>query len=53
MAISNYKEARKIFKEIGWNDEANRLIKTINFYKDKKEKDEKLRIIEQEKLEKL
>ncbi len=51
-AISNYEEARDLFKEIGWNDEANRLIKTINFYKDKKENDVKLRAIEQEKLEK-
>ncbi len=51
-AISNYEEARELFKKIGWNDEANRLIKTIKFYKDKKEKDDKLRIIEQKKLEK-
>jgi len=51
-AISNYEEARELFKKIGWNDEANRLIKTIKFYKDKKEKDDKLRTIEQKKLEK-
>ncbi|MFX1370821.1 MAG: hypothetical protein ACFFCE_03100, partial [Promethearchaeota archaeon] len=50
-AISNYEEARELFTKIGWRDEANRLNKTINFYKDKKEKDEKLRKIEQEKLE--
>ncbi|MFX1566762.1 MAG: hypothetical protein ACFFCV_00185 [Promethearchaeota archaeon] len=51
-AISNYEEARELFKKVGWNDEANRLINTINFYKDKKEKDEKLREIEEEKLKK-
>ena len=51
-AISNYEEARELFKKIGWIDEANKLIKTIKFYKDKKEKDDKLRIIEQKKLEK-
>ena len=51
-AISNYEEARELFKKIGWIDEANRLIKTIKFYKDKKEKDDKLRTIEQKKLEK-
>ncbi|MFX0034540.1 MAG: hypothetical protein ACFE9I_02730 [Candidatus Hermodarchaeota archaeon] len=51
-AIFNYEEARKLFQKIGWIDEANRLIKTIKFYKDKKEKDDKLREIEQKKLEK-
>ncbi|MFW9827075.1 MAG: hypothetical protein ACFFEY_05575, partial [Candidatus Thorarchaeota archaeon] len=49
--ISNYEEAREIFKKIGWNDEANRLVNTIKFYKDKKEKDDKLRVIEQKKLD--
>jgi len=51
-AISNYEQAREIFQKIGWNDEANRLIKTIKFYEDKKEKDDNLRILEQKKLEK-
>jgi hypothetical protein len=51
-AITNYENAREIFKKIGWNDEANRLVNTIKFYKEKKEKDEKLRIIEQKKFEK-
>ncbi|MFX1591754.1 MAG: hypothetical protein ACFFCL_03580 [Promethearchaeota archaeon] len=50
-AISNYEKAREIFQKIGWNDEASRLINTIKFYKDKKEKDEILREIEQKKLE--
>ncbi|MCK4379668.1 MAG: hypothetical protein KAW51_00910 [Candidatus Lokiarchaeota archaeon] len=50
--VSNYEEARELFKKIGWNDESNRLINTIKFYKDKKEKDDKLRAIEQKKLEK-
>ena len=49
-AISNYTEAKKLFQEIGWNEEAIRLIDTIKFYKDKEEKDEKLREIEQDKL---
>jgi len=50
-AIANYNEAKKLFQEIGWNDEAGRLINTIKFYKEKKEKDEKLRDIEKKKLE--
>ena len=50
-AIKNYKNAQKLFKEIGWNDEANRLIKTIKFYEEKKEKDDRLREIEKKKLE--
>ncbi len=50
-AIANYNEAKKLFQEIGWNDEAGRLINTIKFYKEKKEKDEKLREIEKKKLE--
>jgi len=51
-AILNYEQAREIFQKIGWNDEANRLINTIKFYKNKSEKDERLREIEQKKLEK-
>ena len=50
-AIKNYENAQKLFKEIGWNDEANRLIKTIKFYEEKKEKDDRLREIEKKKLE--
>ena len=50
-AISNYEQARELFQKIGWNDEAGRLINTIKFYKEKKEKDEKLREIEKKKLE--
>ncbi len=49
--ISYYNEARKIFHKIDWRDEASRLINTIKFYKDKKEKDEKLRVFEHRKLE--
>jgi hypothetical protein len=49
-AIENYNEAKKLFQEIGWNDEAGRLINTIKFYNEKKEKDEKLREIEKKKL---
>ncbi|MFW9865049.1 MAG: hypothetical protein ACFFEN_03050 [Candidatus Thorarchaeota archaeon] len=49
--ISNYKEAQVNFKKIGWNDEANRLINTIKFYREEKERDDRLREIEQIKLE--
>jgi len=35
-AMSNYEKARELFQKVGWNDEANRLINTIKFYKDKK-----------------
>jgi len=50
-AILNYEKAKEIFKKIGWINEANRLINTINFYKDKKIKDDELREIEKQKLE--
>jgi hypothetical protein len=50
-AISNYEKARKIFKDIGWTNEANRLVNTINFYKEKKNKDNELREVEKQKLE--
>jgi len=49
-AISNYEQAKNIFQKIGWNEEAHRLINTINFYKDKKIKDDNLRVLEEEKL---
>ncbi|MHA1991998.1 MAG: hypothetical protein ACW98A_13590 [Candidatus Hodarchaeales archaeon] len=52
-AIANYQEAKKIFQKIGWNEEASRLVNTIKFYKEKNEKDEKLRLIEKKKLEEL
>ncbi|MFX1488185.1 MAG: hypothetical protein ACFFBI_03495, partial [Promethearchaeota archaeon] len=48
--IANYKEAQDYFKKIGWNDEANRLINTIKFYREEKERYDKLREIEQKKL---
>ncbi|MFX1312680.1 MAG: hypothetical protein ACFFHD_08725, partial [Promethearchaeota archaeon] len=50
-AIANYEEAQKLFKKIDWNDEANRLINTIKFYREKKDKDDRLREIERKKLE--
>ncbi|MFX1477845.1 MAG: hypothetical protein ACFFCI_06910, partial [Promethearchaeota archaeon] len=49
--IAKYKEAQENFKKIGWNDEANRLINTIKFYREEKERYDKLREIEQKKLE--
>ncbi len=50
-AILNYEKARKLFQKIGWKEEALRLMGTINFYKDKKIKDDNLRALEQQKLE--
>ena len=50
--ITLYKKSRKLFIENGWNDEASRLITTIKFYNDKKDKDDKLRAYEIKKLEK-
>ncbi len=48
--IEMYKAARKIFLENKWEGEASKLINTIKYYKDRKEKDEKLREIEAEKI---
>ena len=49
-AILKYQKAQKLFKEIGWDAEANRIETTIKFYKDKKEKDDKVREFEKQKL---
>ena len=35
--INIYRQARKRFEEIGWEDQSNKLIHTINYYKDKLE----------------
>jgi len=50
-AILNYENARKLFQKIRWKEEAHKLGGTINFYKDKKINDDKLRALEQQKLE--
>ena len=50
-AISNYEKARKLFQKIGWKEEAHQLVSTIAFYKEKKVKDDNLRLLEQQKLE--
>jgi len=50
--IKIYREARKKFMNIGWEDQANKLISTINYYKEKLESDKKLRTLEAEKIEK-
>ena len=50
-AILNYENARKLFQKIGWKDEAHKLMGTINFYKDKRIKDNNLRALENQKLE--
>jgi len=49
-AISKYLKAQNLFKEIGWDAEANKLETTIKFYEDKKEKDDNLRNLEKQKL---
>ncbi|MFW9946332.1 MAG: hypothetical protein ACFFDX_05830, partial [Candidatus Odinarchaeota archaeon] len=51
-AISNYERARNLFKQVGWVEEAHRLLNTINFYKEKKARDDNLREIEKQKLKK-
>ncbi len=51
IAIANYENAKKIFEKIDWKDEARRLIKTIKFYEEKKDRDDKLRELEKKKLE--
>jgi len=50
-AILKYEQAKKIFKDIEWIDESNRLITTIKFYKEKKVRDDNLRNLEMQKLE--
>ena len=50
-AILKYEQAKKIFKDIEWIDESNRLIATIRFYKEKKVRDDNLRDLEMQKLE--
>lgn len=49
-AILAYKEAVRNFQKIGWENEANRLTATIKFYEDKKENDEKERVLEAERV---
>ena len=51
-AISLYRQARKIFQDDGWENEANQLVNTISFYKNKQQNDDKLRELERGKLEK-
>ncbi|MFX1397717.1 MAG: hypothetical protein ACFFAS_11830 [Promethearchaeota archaeon] len=48
--ISYYRDARRLFLDINWTEEANRLIKTIKFYKDKKIRDDRLRTVEMQKI---
>ena len=44
--LKKYREARKSFEEIGWIEESMKIISTIQFYKEKHEKDKKLRALE-------
>ncbi|MGM0469810.1 MAG: hypothetical protein ACQERB_13500 [Promethearchaeati archaeon] len=48
--IRLYKEASKIFKEIGWENEADKMIQSINYYNQKLVEDKKLRFTEQERI---
>ncbi|MFX1395304.1 MAG: hypothetical protein ACFFAH_17330, partial [Promethearchaeota archaeon] len=50
--IEIYREARKKFEKIGWEEQAANLVNTINYYKEKLESDKKLRALEREKIEK-
>ena len=48
--IEIYKEVKKRFESIGWKEESSKLIDSIRYYKEKLEKDNKLREIEEKKL---
>jgi hypothetical protein len=50
--IEIYKEVKKRFENIGWKEESSKLIDSIRYYKEKLEKDKKLREIEEKKLTK-
>jgi hypothetical protein len=45
-----YRTARKSLEEIGWVEESLKLINTIQFYKEKYEKDNRVRALEKEKI---
>ncbi|MFX1573697.1 MAG: hypothetical protein ACFFB0_13185 [Promethearchaeota archaeon] len=47
--IEIYKKAKKRFENIGWKEESLKLKDSIRYYKDKLEKDKKLREIEERK----
>jgi len=49
--INTYVTASKMLQKIGWNEEAQKLNNTINFYENKKLKDENLRAFELQKIE--
>ncbi len=48
--IEVYRDAKKGFENIGWTEEASKLVSSINFYKEKLEKDIKLRALETSKV---
>ena len=50
--IEIYKEVKNRFESIGWKEESSKLIESIRYYKEKLEKDKKLREIEEKKLTK-
>ena len=51
-AILNYERASELFQKIGWKKDAQKLLETINFYREKKDKDDNLRALEQQKVSK-
>ncbi|MBY9005163.1 MAG: hypothetical protein KGD63_00210 [Candidatus Lokiarchaeota archaeon] len=50
--IEQYREGKVILLEIGWINEANHIDNTVQYYLDKKKKDDKIRSLEKKKKEK-
>ena len=48
--IEIYRKAKQRFESIGWKEESSKLIVSIRYYKEKLEKDKKLREIEEKKV---
>lgn len=50
--IDMYREARGMLEEIGWAEQASQMVGSINHYKAKLKKDQRLRVFEEEKARK-
>ncbi|MHA1490259.1 MAG: hypothetical protein ACTSRI_11470, partial [Promethearchaeota archaeon] len=48
--INKYVEARAKFEEIGWNEQAITLLNTIDYYKEKLEADNEIRVLRAERI---
>jgi hypothetical protein len=48
--IEIYRKAKSSFENLGWFEEGNKLTNSINFYKQKLEKDERIRVLQKEKI---